>query len=212
MAKKYYVVWSGKQTGIFTSWDECRQQVHGFKGAQYKSYPTREAAEQAFSLGADQALGKTKQPKQSQHKTLLKEQSKANYIKNSISVDAACSGNPGIMEYQGVHTESGEQLFHFGPVPKGTNNIGEFLAIVHALAYLQKKESTLPVYSDSQIAIGWVRNKRANTSLIQDESTAELWNVIQRAENWLRQNSYTNEVLKWETHLWGESKADFGRK
>lgn len=208
---KYYVVWSGKQTGIFTTWDECKEQVHGFPGAKYKSYSTKDEAEKAFRLGPSQLMKKKQQAKAKQP-SFLKETSEATYIKDSLSVDAACSGNPGEMEYQGVHTDREEQLFHYGPVPKGTNNIGEFLAIVHALAYLKKRGSTIPVYSDSRTAISWVRNKRANTSLVQDETTAHLWTVIRRAENWLQNNYYPNDVLKWETHLWGESKADFGRK
>jgi len=197
MSKKYYVVWQGKQRGIYTSWEECRHQVHGYAGAKYKSFPSREEAEKAFKFGSD--------PKQEQTKS-------ENYIVDSLSVDAACSGNPGVMEYQGVYTKTGEQLFHYGPVPKGTNNIGEFLAIVHALAYLKQKDSSLPIYSDSATAIAWVRNRRANTNLIEDEETKDLWDVIRRAEKWLRENDYNNEILKWETHLWGESKADFGRK
>ncbi len=203
MAKqKYYVVWSGKKTGIFTSWDECKQQVHGYQGARYKSYTSKEAAEEAFRSG------KNPSPKNGKEGKKLP----SDYIKNSISVDAACSGNPGDMEYRGVYTESSEEIFHFGPVPNGTNNIGEFLAIVHALALLKQQNSSLPVYSDSQIALGWVRKKQANTSIPRDASTEKLWNLIERAEQWLRNNTYSNQLLKWETKQWGESKADFGRK
>lgn len=203
MAKqKYYVVWAGKKTGIFTSWDECKQQVHGYQGARYKSYHSEKEAEEAFQSGADPS------PKKANSSGKLS----SNYIENSISVDAACSGNPGDMEYRGVYTENAEEIFHFGPVPNGTNNIGEFLAIVHALALLKQENSSLPIYSDSQIALGWVRKKQANTSISRDASTEKLWNLIERAEHWLQNNSYSNQLLKWETKQWGESKADFGRK
>lgn len=201
MAKKYYVVWKGRKPGIFTSWADCKEQVDGFPGARYKSFPSREEAERAFNDGPTQAK---KAKKQKTHSD--------NYIKESLSVDAACSGNPGAMEYQGVDTKTGEQIFHFGPVPKGTNNIGEFLAIVHALAYLKQRNSSLPIYSDSATAIKWVKNKRANTNLVEDAETKKLWEIIRRAEKWLRENDYDNAILKWETELWGESKADFGRK
>lgn len=200
--QKYYVVWSGRKTGIFTSWDECKQQVNGYQGARYKSYTSRDEAERAFQKGKD--LG-TKDNKTGSKPT-------SDYIAKSISVDAACSGNPGDMEYRGVYTENGEEIFHFGPVPNGTNNIGEFLAIVHALALLKKQNSSLPIYSDSQIALGWVRKRKANTSIPRDASTEKLWNLIERAEHWLQNNSYSNQILKWETKQWGESKADFGRK
>lgn len=207
MAKqKYYVVWSGKTTGIFTSWEECKRQVHGYQGARYKSYTSKEEAEEAFRSGVGPSTNKAKKATKSSGKL------SSDYIKNSISVDAACSGNPGDMEYRGVYTENAEEIFHFGPVPNGTNNIGEFLAIVHALALLKKEDRSLPIYSDSQIALGWVRKKQANTSIPRDASTEKLWDLIERGEKWLQQNTYPNQLLKWETKQWGESKADFGRK
>ena len=49
-------------------------------------------------------------------------------IANAWAVDAACSGNPGPMEYQCIDLQTGAQVFHYGPI-HGTNNIGEFLAI-----------------------------------------------------------------------------------
>jgi ribonuclease HI len=207
MAKqKYYVVWSGKKTGIFTTWDECKQQVHGFQGARYKSYPSKEEAEKAFQSGGDLS------PKNVTKKANSDGKLSSDYIENSISVDAACSGNPGDMEYRGVYTENGEEIFHFGPVPNGTNNIGEFLAIVHALALLKQENNSHPIYSDSQIALGWIQKKQANTSIPRDASTEKLWNLIERAEKWLQNNTYPNQLLKWKTKQWGESKADFGRK
>lgn len=127
-------------------------------------------------------------------------------------MDAACSGNPGPMEYRGVYTKDGREIFHHGPVQNGTNNIGEFIAIVHALALLKQKNSTIPIYSDSATAIKWVKNKRVNTTLVRDESTSEVWNLIDRAMTWLENNNYENELIKWDTNLWGEIKADFGRK
>jgi ribonuclease HI len=132
---------------------------------------------------------------------------------NSISVDAACSGNPGVMEYRGVWTADGAELFHFGPARDGTNNIGEFLAIVHALALLHKKEDAVtPVYTDSKTAISWVRKKKANTQLKPNHHNKNLFDMIRRAEKWLKENEWKNPVLKWETERWGEIPADFGRK
>ena len=203
--QKYYVVWSGKKTGIYSSWAECKEQVIGVKGAKYKSYPTKELAEQAFKRGHD--ISET-----TSEKTTLSLKGQKDIIEESISVDAACSGNPGDMEYRGVYTKTGKELFHYGPVQNGTNNIGEFLAIVHALAWLKQRDSKLPIYSDSQIALNWVRQKQAKTTIPQTDEYEKVWNLIHRAEHWLRQHSYDNRLLKWETHLWGEIKADFGRK
>lgn len=210
--KKYYVVWSGKKTGIFETWEECKEQVNGVKGAKYKSFPTKEEAEEAFKKGHAQTLAKRSKTKKSSKPSSASGKSAATYIEESISVDAACSGNPGLMEYKGVYTKNGEEVFHYGPVPNGTNNIGEFLAIVHALAWTKQRDSDLPVYSDSKIAIGWVKKRKANTSIPRDSSTEHLWKLIDRAVHWLNTNTYTNKILKWETRFWGESKADFGRK
>ncbi|MBP1970518.1 ribonuclease HI [Virgibacillus natechei] len=204
--KKYYVVWSGNKTGIFDTWEECKKQVLGVKGARYKSFPSKEEAEIAFKNGSA-PMKKSIHKKESSSK-----KQSATFIEESISVDAACSGNPGVMEYKGVYTKDGKEIFHFGPVSNGTNNIGEFLAIVHALALMKEKDSTLPVYSDSRTAISWVRKKHVNTTIPRNESTEYLWKVIDRAITWLNHNTYSNKILKWETKLWGESKADFGRK
>jgi ribonuclease HI len=127
-------------------------------------------------------------------------------------VDAACSGSPGRLEYRGVDLRSGKEIFHQGPFANGTNNIGEFLAIVHALVMLKKKGSALPVYSDSDTAITWVKAKHCNTRLAADKMNAPLFELIDRAEEWLAEHKKNNPVLKWDTQAWGEIPADFNRK
>ena len=129
----------------------------------------------------------------------------------AIAVDAACSGNPGQMEYRGVYLKTGEEIFHYGPV-FGTNNIGEFLAIVHGLALLQQRGYTIPIYSDSVNAMLWVKRKQCRTTLPVNDKTQTLHEHIHRAETWLRTHTYTNDLRKWETEKWGEIPADFGRK
>src|SRR5690625_4224998 len=159
--------------GIYTSWEECKKQVIGVKGAKYKSYTTKQLAEEAFKAGRN-----IKKTNKQQGKI------KATYIMESVSVNAASSGKPGDMEYRGVYTKNGKEICHYGPVSNGTNNIGEFLAIVHALALLKEKNSSLPIYSDSQIAINWVKKKRANTTIEKNDSTQEIWNLLDRAHKW----------------------------
>ncbi len=129
----------------------------------------------------------------------------------AIAVDAACSGNPGQMEYRGVYLKTGEEIFHYGPV-FGTNNIGEFLAIVHGLALLQQRGYAIPIYSDSVNAMLWVKRKQCRTTLPLNDKTKALHEHIRRAETWLRTHSYSNDLRKWETEKWGEIPADFGRK
>lgn len=199
-------MWAGRKPGIYDNWNECKEQTHGFKGARFKSFPSLQEAERAFAAGRDEQTSKRRAGQSEVTRT------PSSYIEESVSVDAACSGNPGPMEYRGVDTKTGEEIFHVGPVPNGTNNIGEFLAIVHALALLNKENSHVPIYSDSQIAIGWVKKKQLNTTVPRDESTEEVWSLIDQATEWLRDHTYTNELYKWDTAAWGEIKADFGRK
>ncbi|MGX1266633.1 ribonuclease HI [Rossellomorea marisflavi] len=209
MAKtKFYTVWKGRTPGIYPTWAECEAQVKGFKGAQFKSFDSKEAAEQALADGPNTG-SKPKKTSESQEKI---QSVSSQYIKESISVDAACSGNPGELEYQGVDTNTGEQIFASEKYPVGTNNLGEFLAVVHALRYLHDQGSAIPVYSDSVSAIAWVRNKRVKTNLERNQKTESLWQDIDAAVDWLYDHDYPNPILKWETKAWGEVKADFGRK
>ena len=206
MAKKrYYVVWNGIEPGIYGTWQECEAQIKGVKQALYKSFDTIEEAEKAYSSSPYNYIGsKAKEIK-------MPKELPATVLRNALAVDAACSGNPGMMEYRGVYIGTGEEIFHFGPI-FGTNNIGEFLAIVHGLALLKQKGLDIPIYSDSRNALLWVKQKACKTKLPRDNSSEELFGYIDRAEKWLRDNSYTTTLLKWETDQWGEIPADFGRK
>lgn len=209
MAKqKFYVVWEGVTPGVYTSWTDCQLQIKGYEGAKYKSFDTREEAEHALSASPYAYIGKNAKNKNEKISSDLLPPS---VIDNSLAVDAACSGNPGPMEYRGVHIASRQEIFHFGPM-KGTNNIGEFLAIVHGLALLKQKGFDMPIYSDSVNAISWVRQKKCKTKLPRNEETEALFQLIERAERWLSTNTYTTRILKWETKEWGEIPADFGRK
>lgn len=211
MAKKskVYVVWKGKRPGIYPSWADCKAQIDGVKGAQYKAFPTFAEAKKAFNNGYG---AYTRTPKHKPGLSAAKRASLGMPNYHSIAVDAASSGNPGTMEYQGVDTKTGKALFHQGPFALGTNNVGEFLALVHGLAFLQKQQSDRLVYSDSKIAMGWVRKKKCNTKLKKIAKNAVLFELIARAEQWLHHNAYTTPVVKWETKAWGEIPADFGRK
>lgn len=240
MKQKYYVVWEGASEGVFTSWEACQEAVIGVPGAKYKSFSSLREAEDAYAIGYeawkeeheeskeksdasadipnDAAQNASPQQPSPQMKTPT---GRPDYNPtmipegvehNAIAVDAACAGNPGAMEYRGVYLQTGKEIFHFGPV-HGTNNIGEFLAIVHGLALLKQKNLPLmPIYSDSVNAQLWVRKRKCKTTLERNEKTEELYQMIERAEKWLRTNTYGNPIIKWETDKWGEIPADFGRK
>lgn len=205
--QKYYTVWEGRETGVFDDWESCKKQVQGHEHAKFMSFPSKDMANEAYRSNYWDYVNKEK--KDSVKKTLA---SGSNFIRESIAVDAACSGNPGKMEYRGVYVATGQQIFHVGPMEDGTNNIGEFLAIVHALALLKKENSALPVYSDSVNAMLWVKNKKCRTKLEKTPANAPVFDLITRAEKWLSENTYTTQIIKWETKEWGEIPADFGRK
>jgi ribonuclease HI len=211
MAKKskFYVVWQGKQPGIHKTWAACKKAIEGHKGAEYKSFESFALAQKAFNGNYADFKG-NKQGESSLSSQELLKIGQPNYL--SISVDAASSGNPGIMEYQGVDTKTGKKLFKQGPFPQGTNNIGEFLAIVHGLAFLKERNSDRIIYTDSLTAMSWVRKKNCNTKLPETAKNKDLFDLIGRAVDWLKKNQYSTPIAKWETKAWGEVPADFGRK
>ena len=212
---KFYVVWQGHEPGVYKTWAECQSQINGYSGAKYKSFPTLSAAEKAFAEDADEHYGKSdgskkRTPRPNFTHAELKEMG---VDLNAIAVDAACKGNPGPLEYQGVEISSNINLFHQGPYPEGTVNIGEFLAIVHALALLKHgNQPDRAIYSDSRIGMSWVKKGKCRTKATQTVANQKLFQLISRAEKWLKENPVTNPILKWETRLWGEIPADFGRK
>lgn len=216
--KKFYVVWHGVNPGIYDSWTDCKLQINGFEGAVYKSFDSKEEAEKAYSSSPYLYIGTQKKAEaenpsadvpQDRHDTVLPLPPEV--PAEALAVDAACSGNPGPMEYRGIYLRTGETVFHFGPV-YGTNNIGEFLAIVHALALMKQKGIRMPVFSDSRNAISWIKQKQCKTKLERNARTEELFRMIERAEGWLKANPSGISVHKWETDRWGEIPADFGRK
>jgi len=208
--RKYYVVWKGNKPGVYTTWEECKKQVHGFTTPAFKAFENKEIAEKAFTENPGKYMGNN----YIEPVMLKKYQNKkiGSPIKNTLSVDAACSGNPGPLEYQGVDTSTGKLIFHQGPFPLGTVNIGEFLALVHGLALLKKQNSSMPIYSDSMTAMSWVRKKAIKTNLERNNETEELFKLVDRALIWIKTNTWENKILKWETAVWGEIPADFGRK
>ena len=211
MAKqKFYVVWHGLNTGVFTSWKECERQVNGVEGARFKAFDSREEADHAYAVGPSAYIHRAKSAS-----VTAPARHAPDYVLNSnaIAADAACSGNPGPMEYRGVYIPTGQELFHFGPV-HGTNNIGEFLAIVHAMALIRREGWQMTVYSDSRNAIKWINEGTCKTKLAVDERTRPLFSLISRAEAWLAANPAPTRppLVKWDTDNWGEIPADFGRK
>lgn len=219
--RKFYVVWEGREPGIYEDWDDCREQVDGFPGARYKAFDSQTAATVAFrgdSSSDDEAVimsiaghNAEKVRATSPDRLSLGDIPEINL--DAIAVDGACAGNPGRMEYRGVDVKSGIELFHVGPLDDGTNNVAEYLALVHALAYLyQKGDGTTPVYSDSRTARSWIKNRGCRTKLVRTPRNGKIFELLARADVWIQTHRVTNPVLCWDTDKWGEIPADFGRK
>ena len=216
---KFYVVWQGREPGIYDSWAACEAQVKGV-AAKYKGFATRAEAEAAFAANPEEYIS-TSHSSRCERPIATKVASNnppllggggGGLILPALAVDAACSGNPGLMEFRGVIADTGTQVFHRGPYVDGTNNIGEFLAIVLGLAYLKINNLPWALYSDSKTAISWVRQKQCKTKLEWNAKNQDLLLAVRAAEKWLHENTWTTPIYKWETEHWGEIPADFGRK
>lgn len=210
--RKFYVVWEGRAPGVYDSWEECEAQVTGFPGAKYKSFPSQADAVAAFrgenqsSLDIFRLIGS--------HKPDIINYSAFPDIRlDAMAVDGACAKNPGPMEYRGVMVATGEEIFHVGPVAGGTNNIGEYIALIHAAALLARRgDLTTPIYTDSRTALSWLRRGHSNTTVKPTAANTQVIELLRRADAWLATHHIHNPILKWNTDLWGEIPADFGRK
>lgn len=213
---KFYVVWQGRESGIYDSWSSCEAQVKGVS-AKYKGFSSRAEAEKALAEGYEKHLSTPSRSLTSSLQTSIASLTPEEMCQHGVhlpalAVDAACSGNPGLMEFRGVIADTGTQVFHRGPYVDGTNNIGEFLAIVLGLAYLKQQHLPWALYSDSKTAISWVQQKQCKTKIDWNAKNQDLLIAVRAAEKWLHENTWTTPIYKWDTEHWGEIPADFGRK
>ena len=216
---KTYIVWEGRTPGIYNTWPECQAQVNGFPNSKYKSFSniTPEQAKRILSEGYESHIGYTKHFYNSCNYHNNKEEALTSLAPpidyTAIAVDAACSKNPGPMEYQIVFLETKDVIYKSPVYPQGTNNIGEFLALVHAMAWMEKHQYYVPIYSDSVLALSWVKKGKCRTKLEPTKKNQELMQLVARAEQWLHSHDQDKfKLLKWQTEHWGEIPADYGRK
>lgn len=219
---KYYVVWEGREPGVYDSWEECQLQIDHFPGARYKAFKTADEAVAAYRGRTSDQLGIIRSILTHTPDAVLPHKAPAyrppshpGIRLDAIAVDGACSANPGPMEYRGVRVSTGEELFHVGDKTPlyGTNNIAEFLALIHVAALLKKNgDTTTPIYTDSKNTFAWLRRGASRTTLQREPRTEATLELLRRADAWLAQNKIENPILKWKTEEWGEIPADFGRK
>jgi ribonuclease HI len=261
--RKYYVVWEGRQPGVYDNWEDCKEQVFNYPKAKYMSFKSQTEAIMAFRGDGHEEENlltlialKNTEANATAPQSIFDEQAPAGNVVSAmnptavgnqanvataagngapsegkgggktaprvlplevnpaaIAVDGACAGNPGLMEYRGVKVATGEEIFHIGPLTDGTNNVAEYLALIHALALLfRQNDSTTPIYTDSKTAVAWVRNRGCRTQLKPTERNRKIFEMLARANIWIQTHTITNPILRWNTPLWGEIPADFGRK
>ena len=210
--RKYYVVWEGRTPGIYDSWEECRMAVEGCAGAKYKAYSNLHDATEAYRGNPDEQLAFARELKK--RMASPRDYSAIEGVRlDAVAVDGACAGNPGDMEYRCVRVSDGQEIFRMGPYPGGTNNIAEYIAIIHAASLLAKRGLyNVPIYSDSVTAQSWVRRRHSKTTLKPDGTNGATLDLLERADRWLAVNTIPNPILKWDTEKWGEIPADFARK
>jgi len=207
--QKYYVVWKWKKPGIFTTRDDCKASVHWFIDAEYKSFKNLAEAEIAFSWRYKDFVGQ---------KTTWKDYSPSEKkeiwspVTSSLSVDAACSNNPGILEFRWVLTSSRKQVFAYGPYDNWTVNIWEFLALIEWLKYAKDHNINL-IYTDSKTARARLRDRKVKTTLTPSLSNKILFDRVDKSLERLNKNDISAiEVRKRYTDLRGEIPADYDRK
>jgi len=173
MAKKFYVVWQGRETGIFTDWNTCKKQVDAFAGARYKSFKTRAEAQAAFAGNAapksSKASGlaiKKKSTKQTV-KTYTADEIAAMALDTKIFTDGGCEPNPGnagsgIAVYR---NNAIDELWYGLYEPHGTNNTAELHALHQALIMAESEVDqgrSVAVFCDSKYSIQCVTQWAVN--------------------------------------------------
>ena len=119
--------------------------------------------------------------------------------------------NPGISEYRCVDLSTKEIIFNT-KIGIATNNIAEFLAIIQALIVSDGMGKIVNIFSDSQTAIAWTRKMNYNTNMIRNEDSEYLFEMMDEGIEWLKKNhKKMNSIVFWNTRLWGQIPADFGR-
>lgn len=209
MSKKWYVVWVGTEPGICETWEECQIRTQGYPGARYKAFDSSREAIEAYRKDLDAHAD----PRAVIRAIAHAETSRTNYANikeiypGSVAVCGSCDHATGMMQYRGVDVLSGTELFSFGPVA-GSENVAEFLAIVHALALLQKqRKDRVAIYCSNGIAQMWVRQKKSNAHVPPVPAYAKMGQLLVRADHWLEVNTFHNFVIKWKTDEWGPNPA-----
>jgi ribonuclease HI len=153
--KKYYVVWEGRETGIFENWATTQKHTTGHKNARFKSFKTRQEAEDAF------AAGDVNQSEKAGVKNQTEKPAISDEYEVSIYCDGSCDPNPGEAG-SGLAVYHGQDLVEacYGLYePNGTNNTAELNALLTALNKASdtiESGATTQILSDSSYSINCI--------------------------------------------------------
>ncbi|WP_057831869.1 ribonuclease H family protein [Colwellia sp. TT2012] len=176
MSKKFYVIWKGAKTGIFTTWPEVQQHTAGRSDAQYMGFESKSAAEQAFAATYTKALMQRSLNNKGTASTAPNSSRKASSSKGTstktatispngpsdveIYCDGACSPNPGKSGTGIAVYEQGKVTsLYYGLYEKnGTNNTAELNGLLSSFQLAQHfidkdKEQSICILSDSKYSI-----------------------------------------------------------
>ena len=191
--KKFYVVWVGKQTGVFTDWAVVQPLVAGYPGAKHKSYPSMEDAKKALSSGApaERSPSTRSGAKKKVREFIL---DKAYDI--HIFSDGACDPNPGEAGSGVAVYEIGllSELWYGCYEPLGTNNTAELNALYKALEIAERmggpsrriqilSDSSYSVNAMTKWSVGWEKNgwtRKGNQELANKELIASMYTLYKR--------------------------------
>jgi ribonuclease HI len=168
MAKKFYVIWVGREPGIYTDWPTAQKQVIKFAGAQYKSFPTKAEADAAFSGGSVSSVGGSSTGSKvsgASSKTSRGNNLSAPPIKTDVVIycDGGCDPNPGKAgSGVAVYQDDGLiQLWYGVYNPNGTNNTAELGALFYSLQLAQhatQQGLSAQILCDSMYSIQCIRD------------------------------------------------------
>lgn len=162
MAKKVYAVLKGRRPGIYHTWAQCQEQIHGFSGAQYKSFPTPAQAEEYMNGGSSSQAG--------DGETVQTEATA--YVDGSYQAETKRFSCGVVFFYQG-REEHFSQLYDDCELAQMHNVAGEIMGSRKAIEYcLDQGIKSVTIYHDYEGIAKWCTGewqaKKAGTRAYKD--------------------------------------------
>ena len=188
--RRNYVVFVGREPGIYSNLSDCLEQLRGFKDRKYLSYTSLAEAEEAL--------------KRYNQGTLYIGDNISDTLKQDINsgIYISCTYDAQTEQWAayGKDIESGMELLSIDAMPFATKNLTEFLAVVAVLRYCKNRGKLDNVYVDNIKILNWIHNKKAEYFIQKNQKNKELYTAILAAEKWLSDNANYNNVTRIDLH------------